>query len=141
MSKPKILSFDTLVKWHGLSEQFLSVPQVVVEPALPIGVYKIEVPADVPVGAFWSVTVYNDDGYMQANELGVNSYNNFTARPNANGAYTIHFGGCEDGRLICIPVTKGWNHTIRFYEPRAEILDGSRTFPAFEPVDRDCRVS
>ncbi|MBL4556541.1 MAG: DUF1214 domain-containing protein [Rhodobacteraceae bacterium] len=70
----------------------------------------------------------------RANDLGRNSYNNTSARPNADGSYTIHFGGCEDGRINCIPVTPGWNYTIRLYQPRAEILDGSWTFPAFEPA-------
>jgi len=90
---------------------------------------------DVPVDAFWSVTVYNADGYLEPNDLGVNSYNNFTAKPNDDGALTIHFGGCDDGRGNCIPISPGWNHTIRLYQPRAEILEGSWTFPAFEAVD------
>ncbi|WP_193140844.1 DUF1214 domain-containing protein [Meridianimarinicoccus sp. MJW13] len=90
---------------------------------------------DVPVNAFWSVTVYNADGYLEPNDLGVNSYNNVSATPNDDGSYTLHFGGCEDGRVNCIPITPNWNHSIRLYEPRAEILDGSWTFPAFEQVD------
>ncbi len=90
---------------------------------------------DVPVDAFWSVTVYNADGYLAANALGVNSYNNFTAKPDDDGAYTLHFGGCEDGRVNCIPITPGWNYAIRMYEPRQEILEGSWTFPAIAPVD------
>ncbi len=90
---------------------------------------------DVPVDAFWSITVYNADGYLEANDLGVNSYNNFSAQPNEDGSYTIHFGGCGDGRVNCIPITPGWNYTIRMYQPRAEILDGSWSFPAPQPVD------
>ena len=91
---------------------------------------------DVPVDAFWSVTVYNADGYLEANSLGVNSYNNVTADPNADGSITIHFGGCEDGRANCIPITQGWNYAVRMYSPREEILEGSWTFPKPEPVNK-----
>lgn len=90
---------------------------------------------DVPVDAFWSITVYDADGYLAPNDLGRNSYNNTSATPNKDGSFTIHFGACEDERVNCIPITPGWNYTVRLYMPRPEILDGSWTFPPIEPVN------
>ena len=90
---------------------------------------------DVPVDAFWSITVYNADGYLEANSLGVNSYNNITARSGPDGSCMIHLGGCEDGRVNCIPITPGWNYAIRMYEPRPEILDGRWIFPKPQPTN------
>ena len=88
---------------------------------------------DVPVDAFWSITIYNADGYMEPNELGRNSFNNVTAKPNADGSITIHFGGDPES-INYLPITEGWNYAIRMYQPRKEILEGEWTFPAIEPV-------
>jgi len=89
---------------------------------------------DVPVQAFWSVTVYDVDGYLEANDLGVNSYNDVSAEPNDGGSFAIHFGGCEYGRVNGVLISPGWNCAVRMYEPEPEILDGSWKFPCPEPV-------
>jgi hypothetical protein len=89
---------------------------------------------DVPVGEFWSITVYNADGFLEPNDLNRNSFNNVTAKKNDDSSVTIHFGSCGDGRINCIPITPGWSYLIRMYEPSPEILDGSWTFPKIEPA-------
>lgn len=68
--------------------------------------------------------------HMEKNDLGMNSLKNLTAMPDEGGGATVHFGGCEDGRKNCIPITDGWNYIVRLYQPRQEILDGTWTFPA-----------
>ena len=96
--------------------------------------HVLNVPKDVPVHAFWSVIVYDANGFIPENDLGVYSYNNVTAKPNANGSITIHFGG-DPGQINYLPIVEGWNYAIRMYEPGEEILDGSWTFPKIVPVD------
>lgn len=89
---------------------------------------------DVPVDAFWSLTVYGADGYIELNERGAYSVNSVDAVRNADGSITIHFGACDDGRANCLPISKGWSYAVRMYEPRPEALDGRWTFPSIEPV-------
>ena len=95
--------------------------------------HVLNVPQDVPVRAFWSVTVYNADGFIPENDLGIHSYNNVTVKPNADGSIIIHFGG-DPNQINYLPIAAGWNYAIRMYEPGEEILDGSWTFPKIVPV-------
>lgn len=89
---------------------------------------------DVPVDGFWSVTVYNKDGYFTLNPQNAYSVNNVTAVKDADGATTVQFGGSTDGAPNVLPITEGWNYLVRLYRPRPEILDGAWTFPAAQPV-------
>jgi hypothetical protein len=89
---------------------------------------------DVPVDGFWSVTVYNKDGYFSPNTQNAYSFNNVTAQKGSDGNTTIQFGGCEGGAPNCLPITAGWNYTVRLYRPRQSILDGSWTFPVARPA-------
>lgn len=89
---------------------------------------------DVPVNGFWSITIYNKEGFMEPNDLEVNSYNDVTATANDDGSITINMGGCDDGRVNCIPIVEGWNYAVRMYQPKEEIISGAWTFPEFEPA-------
>ena len=93
-------------------------------------VYGLKVPAAVPVDGFWSVTVYNAEGFFAPNALDAYSLNNITAKKSADGSIDIQFGGCDGKIPNCLPVTAGWNYMIRLYRPHAEILNGAWTFPA-----------
>ncbi len=84
--------------------------------------------------AFWSVTVYNADGYFTPNAADAYSVNSVTAARGDDGTVTIQFGGCDGAAANCLPVTPGWNYLVRLYRPRPEILDGSWVFPAARPV-------
>jgi len=95
--------------------------------------HMLTVPKDVPVRAFWSVIVYDANGFIPENDLGIYSYNNVSAKPNADGSVTIHFGG-DPNQINYLPIAEGWNYAIRLYEPGQEILDGSWTFPKIVPV-------
>jgi hypothetical protein len=96
-------------------------------------IYKLSV-RDVPVDAFWSVSVYNAKGYYEKNPLNAYTVNSITGQKSAGGSIDIQFGGC-DGRIPnCVPITPGWNYTVRLYRPRAEILNGSWKFPQPSPA-------
>lgn len=96
-------------------------------------VYRLKVGA-VPVDAFWSVSVYNAEGYYEKNVNNAYSLNNITAKKSADGAVDIQFGGCDGKVSNCLPVMKGWNYTVRLYRPRAEVLNGRWKFPEPQPV-------
>jgi hypothetical protein len=96
-------------------------------------VYRLNV-KDVPVDGFWSISVYNADGYFQKNQYNAYSLNNITAKKEANGSVAIQFGGCDGKIPNCLPIAKGWNYTVRLYRPKAQILSGAWKFPEPQPV-------
>ena len=95
-------------------------------------IYKLNV-KDVPVDGFWSITLYNAEGYLVKNDQNAYSFNNITAKKDDDGSVTIQFGGCDGKVSNCLPTMPGWNYTVRLYRPRKEILDGTWKFPEAQP--------
>jgi hypothetical protein len=88
---------------------------------------------DVPVDGFWSVSVYNAKGYFEQNPYNAYSVNNLTAQKNSDGSVTVQFGGCDRKIPNCVPITNGWNATVRLYRPHPEVLSGKWKLPALQP--------
>ena len=95
-------------------------------------VYRLSVPANVPVDGFWSVSVYDKDGYFAPNDQNAYSVNNVTAHKDPDGGVTVQFGG--KGGTNLLPITPGWKFAVRLYRPRPEILSGDWVFPEAQPV-------
>jgi hypothetical protein len=96
-------------------------------------VYKLTVPSDVPVDGFWSVTVYDAQGRFEKNKYDSYSLNNLTAKKSTDGSVAVQFGGCDGKIPNCLPIVSGWNYMVRFYRPRAEILNGTWKLPEAQP--------
>ncbi|WP_223586548.1 DUF1214 domain-containing protein [Microbacterium sp. OVT16B] len=112
--------------WGGLPEY--EATYISVDENLPVDEYRLRL-ADVPVDAFWSVSLYNAAGFFEENALGVNSINSLTAIPDADGGVTVRFGVRVDGVANALPIMPGWNYVLRLYRPRPSVLDGSWVAP------------
>jgi hypothetical protein len=92
---------------------------------------------DVPVDGFWSISLYNGNGYFQKNDLNSYSLNNITAKKSEDDSVAIQFGGCDGKISNCLPIMNGWNYTVRLYRPRQEILNGKWKFPEAQIANYD----
>jgi hypothetical protein len=99
-------------------------------------IYRLTLdPEAVPVQGFWSISVYNAQGYFEENELGSYTLNDITATRAADGTVTVQFGGCDETVVNCLPTPENWNYMVRLYRPAQSILDGSWTFPTAEIME------
>jgi hypothetical protein len=119
--------------WGGNPQQGAMYFSVLPEKNDGTTAYTLTMPKVVPVEAFWSVTVYNKDGFFTPNDLNAYSFNSITGQRNSDGGMTIHFGG-DPSSANYLPITPGWNYVVRCYLPGWQILEGNWTPPAPQPV-------
>ena len=91
-----------------------------------------------PVNAFWSVTLYDPQGFQVANSLNrfaVSSWMPFKTNP--DGSLTLYFQNENPGKdkeANWLPAPKGaFNQTMRLYSPQSDALTGKWNPP---PVTR-----
>jgi len=92
-------------------------------------VLHFEKSAIPPVSAFWSVTLYDSDGYQVANSLNrfaVSSWMPFKYDP--DGSLDLYFQNPSPGadkEANWLPAPKGpFNLTMRLYAPKSDALTG-----------------
>ncbi|MGR3487633.1 DUF1254 domain-containing protein [Pseudooceanicola nanhaiensis] len=107
--------------------------------------YKVVLPKDIPAGAFWSFTLYDNQtrsmlqtpqNYPRAGSQG---YPSPEAEAAEDGSTTIWFGpdqpeGVGRGNWIQTDPEKGWVVILRLYSPLASFFDKSWQPSEIEPV-------
>jgi hypothetical protein len=92
-----------------------------------------------PVNAFWSITLYDPEGFQVGNALNrfaVSSWMPF--KTNADGSLDIYFQHESPGKELeanWLPAPKGgFNLTMRLYGPKPEVLNGKWNPPPVKPT-------
>ena len=125
----------TIAGW-GLNPPSAAMYAVVNDDFDPKKTYKIIVPADVPVKAFWSISVYNKEGFFGKNSRDAYTVNNVTGKKNEDGSTAIFLGAGEGAKDNVLPLPgKGSYYEWRMYAPEQVILDGKWVFPKHVEVD------
>ena len=95
--------------------------------------------ATPPANAFWSITLYDSDGFQVANSLNrfaVSSWMPF--KYNADGSLDLYFQNESPGKdkeANWLPAPKGaFNLTMRLYGPKSEALTGKWNPPPITKV-------
>jgi Uncharacterized conserved protein len=97
---------------------------------------KTELP---PVDAFWSVTMYDKEGFQSANSINRFAISSWMPlKTNADGSLDIYIQNDNPGadkEVNWLPAPKGeLGVTLRLYAPKLQVLDGSWNPPAIRKV-------
>lgn len=104
--------------------------------------YKITLPAPIPIGQFWSFTVYDGQtrSMLETDQklAGIDS-NQPDIKKNADGSVTVWFApkapAGHEANWVQTTSGKGWNSLLRLYAPLAPWFDKSWKPGDFERVD------
>lgn len=107
------------------------------------GPWRLAIPAQMPVNAFWSLSMYEQtpDGqrFFTENPIGRYAIGDRTKglKPNADGSLDVWIartdpGGERSANWLPAPKAGPFSLTMRLYLPRPEVLDGRWRLPAIE---------
>jgi len=112
--------------WGGLTAERAVYPTIFSESTEP----QTLTLKDVPAGAFWSVTVYDAEGFSQGEVYNINSA---FAVTEDDGSVIIHFGGGK-GTVNYMDIFENWGVSLRIYEPTEAYFNGEWVMPELELV-------
>jgi hypothetical protein len=122
-------NFGAAVGWGGLTKQgavYIFFQEASAGP-------KTLTLKNVPIAdnAFWSIPVYDSDGYPRGEDFNINSA---FAKPEPEGEVVVRFGGLptQDNYLEIYP---DWTATFRIYSPQKTYFDGQWKAPELQSVE------
>jgi len=129
---PEMRNFGVAFGWGGLPKKGAVYPSLQV----PISTDPLTLTLkNVPIAdnAFWSVTIYNQEGFSRGEHYNINSA---FAKANENGEYVLNFG-TSSGKDNYLEIYPGWNATLRIYSPQSAYFNGEWVVPSLRSIQKN----